>query len=208
MASALLAGALAASPCNRALTESAVPEAKSGEADSCARYAHDRTMDVCEGKCREHLFGQVASMIETDCEQGVFPEPGSDLDECDLKGLRTMTKAYLKSGEFLGQQRGYRTLGYWNCLKDKGFLSNPGAKAATIEATEAQPDTLDAKEYAYVRDFPANTMEKVILCQANAKNEIMRVCSNPGVFCTSNEIMNGITNMTHRCLQGESLPEL
>jgi len=75
-------------------------ELTSAEIDSCREYARDRAMQVCqEIFCGKFLIRDIEKEIGTDCSFGVIPEPGTDADKCDLKGLETAGRAYVHRGE-------------------------------------------------------------------------------------------------------------
>ncbi len=119
LAAAVLSGALA---CVEAQEQEVVdPYPESQEVDTCATYAHDRALDVC-GRifCSRYMLEDVTKIIEEDCAAGNVPEPGSDMDQCDKRGLTFAATVYRTKGELGQSAERLRSIENLNCLRLKG----------------------------------------------------------------------------------------
>ncbi len=119
LAAAVLSGALACAEAQE--KEVAYPQPESHEVNTCASYAHDRALEVCEKIfCGPYMLKDVAKTIEGDCVAGNVPEPGSDMDQCDKRGLTFAATVYRTKGELGQSAERLRDIENLNCLKLKG----------------------------------------------------------------------------------------
>jgi len=156
------------------------------EIDTCSDYAHERALAVCERIfCGPYMLEDVAKTVEKDCADGNVPEPGSDMDQCDKRGLTFAATVYRNMGELGESAERFRAIETDNCLKLKGHTGEP--------VFEAHDDTLDSNKLADIR-----------ACENDAVQAALETCA-PERLCSQRSLRILLEGFLSACYRGKNL---